>query len=118
MDTWIIIGIAVLLAVVVFAILKKLAKVIIIIAIVAVIALAIFGVTSQNKPFRDLTPQEWQQITIEQYNKYKEEIESNPEIQAIYDKMVETAKDATDKAKKKALEGLIKELEKLAGDEN
>lgn len=106
-----------LLVGVIIAIIKKVAKFILIIGLFGVIALALIGTGLSDKPLKDMNLKDWQEVTQKQYDKYKEEIENNPEVQAVYNKMVETASGAMDSVKEKAMQELIKQLETMTDDD-
>lgn len=99
---------------VIIAIIKKVAKFILIIGIFGIIALSLMGAGLSTKSIKDMNINDWKEVTQNQYNKYKDEIENNPEIQAVYNKMVETASGAVDNAKEKAMIELMKQLETLS----
>lgn len=102
---------------IVISIIKKTAKYIIVLGIFLVLTLALIGAGLQNKPLQELTADEWKEVTISQYNKYKDQIENSAEAQAIYNEMVTTSNGIMDTVKEEAMRSLMKQLQEELGEE-
>jgi len=102
---------------IVISVIKKTAKYIIVLGVFLVLTLALIGAGLQDKPLQELTADEWKEVTISQYNKYKDQIENSPEAQAIYDEMVATSNGIMDTVKEEAMRSLMKQLQEELGEE-
>ena len=102
---------------IVISIIKKTAKYIIVLGIFLVLTLALIGAGLRNKPLQELTADEWKEVTISQYNKYKDQIENSAEAQAIYNEMVTISNGIMDTVKEEAMRSLMKQLQEELGEE-
>lgn len=102
---------------IVISVIKKTAKYIIVLGVFLVLTLALIGAGLQDKPLQELTADEWKEVTISQYNKYKDQIENSAEAQAIYNEMVTTSNGIMDTVKEEAMRSLMKQLQEELGEE-
>jgi uncharacterized membrane protein YfhO len=113
MSTQVLIVIGVVLVVlVILSFIRKLTK-IAITAVIVIFAVALVSNLLMNgKDLSKMTLDDWKTASIEQFSKYKTEIEKDPKVIEIQAKMDKAAKELAGKAKEEALKALKAELDK------